>query len=203
VIDTLLLDVGEVLQFPRAQFAAEMDHAYDWAHGYQAFQQELLHDPGEARSLVGDGRLIDVVERLLPRHVTGLSPGRFLDRWLTSNIELNEELLDLLPHLPFEQIFVVTNQEETRGGRIREIYQGRPGVTGILISHELGCAKPDRTFYEAVLAHVGRRPHECLFVDDQLSYIAGASAIGLNTLLYRDNEQLTGLDLGPRRSSGP
>jgi HAD superfamily hydrolase (TIGR01509 family) len=195
VIDTLLLDVDGLLQFPRPQFVTDIERDYRWAAGYLAFQQELLGDPGEARALVGEGDLITVVARLLPRHVTGLSPQQFLDRWLAENIQLNEELLALLPLLRVAQIYLATNQEPVRGRRIRQLYAGRPGVTGILLSHELGFSKPDRAFFDAALAHVGRRPDECLFVDDKPLYVAGAAEAGIPGLLYRGNTQLV-TDLG-------
>ncbi|GIF01563.1 hypothetical protein [Paractinoplanes rishiriensis] len=114
MIDTLLLDVEGVVQFPRAQFVADIERDYRWRAGYLAFEQELLHDPGEARALVGDGDLLDVVARVLAGHVTGVTPRQFLDRWLAERIEPNHELLDLLPRLNVTQIFLITNQEVRR-----------------------------------------------------------------------------------------
>ncbi|GAA0498168.1 haloacid dehalogenase [Paractinoplanes deccanensis] len=187
MIDTLLLDVDGVLQFPRPRFVADIERDYRWAAGFLAFQRELLRDPAEARSLVGDGDLMSVVERLLPRHVSGLSAREFLDRWLAENIEVNQDLLDLLPAVEVAQIYLATNQEALRGRRVKQLYAGRPGVTGVLISHELGHRKPHRTFFDAVLARVARRPQECLFVDDKPAYVAGAADVGITGLLYRDN----------------
>ncbi|WP_412740260.1 HAD family hydrolase [Krasilnikovia sp. MM14-A1259] len=190
MINTLLLDVDGVLQFPRPQFVVDIEHDYRWNAGYLAFQQELLRDPAEARSLVGDGDLITVVQRLLPRHVTGLSARQFLDRWLAENIELNQELLDLLADVRADQIYLATNQESERGRRVKQLYAGRAGLTGILISHEIGHRKPHREFFDAALTRVGRRPEECLFVDDHAAYVAGAVEAGIAGLLYRDNAQL-------------
>jgi len=185
-----LLDVDGVLQFPRPQFVVNIEHDYDWATGYLAFQRELLQDPAEERTLVGDGDLISVVERVLARHVTGLSAREFVDRWLAENIEVNQELVDLLPDIRVEQIYLATNQESLRGQRVKQLYAGRPGVTGILISHEIGHMKPHRAFFDAALAGIARHPQECLFVDDRLANIAGAIDAGITSVLYQDNQQL-------------
>ncbi|XVV10246.1 HAD-IA family hydrolase [Actinoplanes sp. CA-131856] len=190
MIRTLLLDVDGVLQFPRPEFVEAIERDYAWRTGYLAFQDALLRDPAEARALTGDGELITLVERLLPGHVTGLPARTFLDRWVTENIALNEELLAVLPELPFEGIYLATNQESVRGGRVRELYAGRPGVTGFLISHELGQRKPHRAYFEVALARIGRVPSDCLFVDDKQQYVDGAARAGIAGILYRDNAQL-------------
>jgi len=190
VIDTLLLDVDGVLQFPRAEFVRDMEREYQWVSGCAAFQQELLQDPGEARALVGDGDLIDVIRRLLPQHVTGLSAEQFLDRWVADNIAVNEELLRLLPHVAVAQILLVTNQEAVRGARVRQLYGRRPAVTGILTSYEIGSRKPHGEFFDAVLTRVRRRADQCLFVDDTPAYLDGAARAGIATIHYRDNTQL-------------
>src|SRR4051812_29810990 len=118
-----------VLQFPRPQYVVDIEQDYHWATGYLAFQRELLQDPAEARTLVGDGDLFSVLDRVLPRHVSGLSAQEFVDRWLAENIEVNQELLDLLPDVRVEQIYLATNQESRRGRRVKQLYTGRPGVT--------------------------------------------------------------------------
>ncbi|MBM2615980.1 hypothetical protein JIG36_10470 [Actinoplanes sp. LDG1-06] len=66
LIDTLLLDVDGVLQFPRAAFVAAIEHDYAWKSGFLAFQHELINDPAEARALVGDGELIRTVPAMWP-----------------------------------------------------------------------------------------------------------------------------------------
>ncbi len=190
VIDTLLLDVDGVLQFPRPEFIVEIERDYRWASGFLAFQRELLQDPGEERTLVGDGDLVDVVRRLLPRHVTGLSAEQFLDRWVTGNIAVNEQLLECLPQIAVAQIFLATNQEAVRGAKVRQLYAGHPAIAGILISHELRSRKPYRSFFDAVLMRVRRRAYQCLFVDDKVTYLAGAAEAGIATVHYRDNDQL-------------
>lgn len=190
MIRTLLLDVDGVLQCHRPGFVAAIERDYAWRRGFLAFQRELTQDPGEARSLVGDGDLLTVVERILPRHVRGLKAEVFLERWLRESIQLNHELLDLIAHLTVSQIYLATNQEPRRGARIAELYADRPWLTGILVSHEIGHKKPDRAFFEEALARIGRQPQDCLFIDDNPVFVAGAVAAGLPSLQFHSNLQL-------------
>lgn len=190
MIDTLLLDVDGVLQFPDPAFTTQIERDFRWRDGFAAFQAELMADPQEHQALLGLTDLLEVIDRLLPAHTSGLSAQEFLHRWLTGNIVLNQRLLDLLPHLRVAQVYLATNQDPRRGAHIQRLYQGRPGITGILISHELGAAKPDPAFFDTALHYARRDPGECLFVDDTPGYLAGAAGLGINTLRFENTGQL-------------
>lgn len=57
----------------------------------------------------------------------------------------------------------------------------------VILSFEVGAAKPDPGIYLAALEALEARPHEALFVDDQVPYCDGAAEVGLRTvLLARD-----------------
>ncbi len=50
--------------------------------------------------------------------------------------------------------------------------------TGVVISEELGCRKPDPRMYQAGSALLGLPPQRCLFVDDDPALVAAADALG-------------------------
>jgi putative hydrolase of the HAD superfamily len=58
-------------------------------------------------------------------------------------------------------------------------------VDSILLSFEVGAAKPDPEIYRAALDAVGARPEEAVFVDDQAWYCEGAEALGIRSFLIR------------------
>jgi len=60
----------------------------------------------------------------------------------------------------------------------------------VIVSSEVGCAKPDREIYERSLASLAARAAEALMIDDNPDNIAGALAIGMEGLLFRSYEQL-------------
>jgi putative hydrolase of the HAD superfamily len=53
----------------------------------------------------------------------------------------------------------------------------------IVLSFEVGVAKPDAGIYRAALDALGARPEEALFVDDQAAYCEGAEALGIRSFL--------------------
>ena len=58
----------------------------------------------------------------------------------------------------------------------------------VLLSFEVGVAKPDPGIYWAALDALDARPEEAVFVDDQAAYCEGAEAIGIRSfLILRDD----------------
>jgi putative hydrolase of the HAD superfamily len=58
----------------------------------------------------------------------------------------------------------------------------------IVLSFEVGVAKPDPGIYRAALAAVGAGPEEAVFVDDQAWYCDGAQALGIRSFLIRRDD---------------
>ena len=50
---------------------------------------------------------------------------------------------------------------------------------GVYASCHLGARKPDPSFYARLLERIGRRPQDCLFVDDREDNCEGARAAGM------------------------
>lgn len=53
------------------------------------------------------------------------------------------------------------------------------------ISANIGVMKPDRTAYRVALQSLGAQPAEAIFVDDSLTNIRGAQALGIHTIHFR------------------
>jgi len=66
-----------------------------------------------------------------------------------------------------------------------------PYFAGVFFSNRLHRRKPDPQTYQTVLAQLGWRPEETLFIDDSPSNIAGAQAAGLSTWLLSPPNQPT------------
>jgi putative hydrolase of the HAD superfamily len=64
----------------------------------------------------------------------------------------------------------------------------------VILSFEVGAMKPEPAIYRRALAAVGDPdPTRSVFVDDQVDYCDGASALGLDTyLIFRPEEALEG-----------
>ena len=59
----------------------------------------------------------------------------------------------------------------------------------VVVSYELGHAKPDREIYEATLSKLGLAPQDALFVDDRGENIAAADELGLRTFHFTGNDR--------------
>jgi putative hydrolase of the HAD superfamily len=64
------------------------------------------------------------------------------------------------------------------------------GLTGavdaVILSCEVGYAKPDARIYRAALGRLGARPVDALFVDDTPGHVAAAQALGLAGHVHTD-----------------
>jgi epoxide hydrolase-like predicted phosphatase len=64
------------------------------------------------------------------------------------------------------------------------------GFDPVLLSYDLGYAKPDPEIYDITLERLGVRPDEVLFIDDQDKCLAPAEKIGMHTIKAVSPEQI-------------
>jgi epoxide hydrolase-like predicted phosphatase len=60
----------------------------------------------------------------------------------------------------------------------------------VLISAEVGAAKPDPRVYHLALERLGVSPAEALFIDDFIENVEGARAVGMHAILFRSPAQM-------------
>lgn len=62
-----------------------------------------------------------------------------------------------------------------------------------IVSGDVKCRKPDRKIYELALKRIGKRPEECMFVDNTAKNLLVAKELGIETVLFdRDKEEYAG-----------
>jgi len=54
----------------------------------------------------------------------------------------------------------------------------------VIVSCEVGVAKPDPTIYEIILSRLRVEPHKALFVDDRIENLEGAARLGLRVFRF-------------------
>lgn len=59
----------------------------------------------------------------------------------------------------------------------------------IVLSFQVGLAKPDPKIFELAAQRLGLKLEECLFVDDLAKYLVGAEKVGMSTIQYRDFDE--------------
>ena len=75
-------------------------------------------------------------------------------------------------------------------------YQVRPNFAfldwfqSIVLSGEVGIAKPDPRIFQVLLERTGRQAGDCLLIDDAPANIAAAAALGFQTVRFESPQQL-------------
>ncbi len=59
----------------------------------------------------------------------------------------------------------------------------------VALSYQTGYVKPAKQAYLDIAQRLGVAPSECLFIDDQPRYLAGARAVGMQTIQYKNFDQ--------------
>lgn len=59
----------------------------------------------------------------------------------------------------------------------------------VVLSFQVGLAKPDPKIFTLAAERLGVQPEECLFVDDLARYLIGAEKVGMKTLHFQSTEQ--------------
>jgi putative hydrolase of the HAD superfamily len=59
-----------------------------------------------------------------------------------------------------------------------------------LYSFEIEACKPDKKVFLEILKRLNEKPEHCIFVDDSQINIDGAKKLGINTILFKNSEQL-------------
>jgi len=63
-------------------------------------------------------------------------------------------------------------------------------LDGYLLSGEVKLVKPDPAIFQRMLEKIGRKPEECVFIDDNPANVVAARALNIVTIQYRSPEQL-------------
>ena len=62
-----------------------------------------------------------------------------------------------------------------------------------IVSGDVRCRKPDRRIFEIALEKIGKKPEECLFVDNSVNNLMAAKELRIKPVLFnRDNEDYDG-----------
>jgi putative hydrolase of the HAD superfamily len=60
----------------------------------------------------------------------------------------------------------------------------------VVISYDVGCAKPDPRIFQITLERLGMPPERALFVDDRLENIDAARRLGIDTLHFTGGDRI-------------
>jgi len=158
-------------------------------------------DPAAARPLmasdvgdedIGTGRLgVDALHaRLVADRGFAQSYAHFLDLW-SSHFSEEPGMEPLVLALAQRyRVVIFSNTNAAHAEHIRANYRVLGHAHAAYMSYELGLAKPYAEAFNKVLELEGRRPEECIFIDDRAENTAAAAALGIRTVTFTDREAL-------------
>ncbi len=143
---------------------------------------------GFADIIEGRVSILPALDNFLPTIGYRGSSLDFLDYWLTHDIHLNVQLLDVVRHLRGSgaRLFIATNQEHVRAFHLWGAVGLRHYFDDMFYAARLGVSKQQPEFYARVDSLIGRQDEPPLFFDDSAKAVAAAEAHGWESVHYTE-----------------
>lgn len=164
--------------------------------GWTPFKdQYIVHDPELAAAVGRLGKQVDAGKRsyedmiLETAHLTGV--GESVVRTAIERKVPNEELFKYIAATLQSKykIGILSNASYDVMGSLFTVEQAAL-VDEAVLSYDVGLVKPDPKMYQTIIERLKIVPEACVMVDDQARHCAGAMAVGMQAILYENNDQL-------------
>ena len=121
-----------------------------------------------------------------------------IDYWFTNDAHVNAALLAELASIRASgiEVHLATVQDHERARYLWEELDFRSRFDGLHYAAELGCSKPDISFYRSIEARTGFRPQDLFFIDDKIANVEGAIMSGWAAAVWTGKDTLRSLALG-------
>jgi glucose-1-phosphatase len=189
VIRAVIFDLGGVLvrtdvRGPREQLAARLNMTYDELSALVFDSESALRATLGKLSSQGHWEAVREVLNLSKEEIRTF-PGEF---W--GGDRLDHELVDTIRRLrPKYKTALLSNAWDDLRAALDEQWSIIHDFDEIIISAEVGLAKPDARIFELVLDRLQVAPSEAVFVDDFLQNVEGARAAGLQAIHFKNSQQ--------------
>lgn len=116
----------------------------------------------------------------------------FDTRWEETLAGTFSQSVTILEHLyqAGNPLYALSNWSVEKFRIVRRRYEFLNWFDEIVISGEVGIAKPDPEIFLYLLDRIHRTPRECLFIDDSPANVAMAKDLGFQTLQFLSPEKL-------------
>lgn len=189
-IRAVIFDFGGVLvrtedRGPREQLAERLGMTYE------QLSDLIFESESSRRAALGKISTEDHWGAI--REKAGLPPGEFPDasREFWGGDTLDNELVDYLRSLrPDYKTGLISNAWDDLRDVLKEEWKIADAFDEIVISAEVGVAKPNPEIYHIALERLGVAPAEAVFVDDFPENIAGAQTVGMHAIQFKSSQQV-------------
>ncbi len=103
---------------------------------------------------------------------------------------LREEMIALIKELKKKYTSaLLSNLAVDMSTRIRDQVPFNELFGVVVFSHEVGMVKPGPEIYKLILEKLGRKPEECIFIDDSKTNINAAAQLGIDGVHFQNSTQ--------------
>ena len=135
---------------------------------------------------------VGVAERcaLYPEYAKDIAV--YYDRWIEMMGGQIEGMYDLLKELRQRgfRLYGLTNWASETFCQVRHRYPIFDLLEGMVVSGEEHCIKPDPRIFHILLDRYRLDPADCIFIDDRLSNVQGAEAVGIQGIQFTSAKAL-------------
>lgn len=181
-----LFDADGVLTLPEEFFAT----MYARSHGLDEALFEPFFQNKFRLCSIGQADLKQLILEEKELWATD-NPDALLKQWFEAENVRNEELLSYIQQLRQQglPVFIASVQEQYRAQYFKDI-MFKNEFDGFYFSYQLGLAKPNPKFFEAILADlratgIATEPDTVFFTDDREKNVASARSVGFDAHLYQ------------------
>ncbi len=156
----------------------------------EKFAELLLH-LGSLGYEKGSIATDDFLQELNQGLSADISKTEFRDLW-TATFRTNERMIELFHNLLSKDytLYLLSNTNDVHFSFIESNFNISRHFHKLILSYEIGSMKPEEEIYREVFRLSGRKPSECLFVDDLEANVKAAEGLGMNTIQFRGVEPL-------------
>jgi len=206
-LEALILDYGNVLTHPQptdwcesvASLAGVPNEAFREAY----WQHRHLYDAGLPAAEYW-GRVLETLGHSSRASEVDVIIGRFVEADVASWTQYREEVWDLAQSFRLHggRTAFLSNGVVEAMARIRAERHLERWFDVVVVSCEVGAAKPEPVIFEMCLSRLGVKPSQALFVDDRIVNIEGAARLGIQTFHFSGTDAVSRLAQSVRALSG-
>ena len=186
-IQAVLFDADGVLQRPAVLWGPAFQHLFTPAELDRVVGEILAV---EQTFLDRDGDVPAAISAVLASHRCAAGVEDVMA--VFNGIHLNEEVLAVVAGLRRAAVrcYLASNQQSHRALHMSENLKYRSFFEKEFYSCRMGVAKPQRAFFEKILAEVDLPGDSVLFIDDREENVKSAEAAGINGVVFDEAEGL-------------
>lgn len=187
-IKGIIFDVGGVVQF----FKNGEHHRYMW-EGLRMDKNSWFKaiNPFFVDSITGKFTKEEVIKNMAINLKISEDELRVLwSKAYEETLSLNVDLVNLIRTLKQKYKTAILSDQWPISRELMVDDELSKNFDVLVFSNEVKMRKPEKKIYELILKKLNLFPEECVFIDDDEVNLKPAKELGMNTILFENNEKL-------------